>query len=247
MKIADMIRSMHSSGSPIEAIIAAVETVESVLYDREEDRKEKARARTEKWRQSRNVTERHVTSQTPSPQVSLSPYNPLTLPIPPSPSEANASVSETSSDGRPVAKKKRNKNAYSDAFEDFWKVYPTDQNMSKVQAWQAWQRLSPEDHELAMLSVPAFVSYCGKNPDYRPVHANRYLAQRRFEGHAKAGSEISARTSIAPSSPSWNAWRSHYRDSNRNGMVKLMDSQAARSATFTVPSEYPPGFKHEAA
>jgi hypothetical protein len=32
-----------------------------------------------------------------------------------------------------------------------------------------------------------FKDYCRKNPTYRPVHAERFLSQKRFEGFAQAG------------------------------------------------------------
>lgn len=73
---------------------------------------------------------------------------------------------------------------YSDGFEAFWKAYPTDKLMSKKLAFTQWQRLSDEDRQLAVKAVPAFRDHCRMNPDYRPVHAERFLSQRRFDGFA---------------------------------------------------------------
>lgn len=84
---------------------------------------------------------------------------------------------------KPVRTPKTRK-AYPDDFEAFWKAYPTDANQSKAEALAAWQRLSFDDRQQAIASVPGFVAFCQKDPTYRPIHACRYLAKRRFEGHA---------------------------------------------------------------
>lgn len=84
---------------------------------------------------------------------------------------------------KPVRTRKTRK-AYPDDFEAFWKAYPTDANQSKAEALTAWQRLGEEDRQQAIASVPGFVAFCQKDPTYRPIHACRYLAKRRFEGHA---------------------------------------------------------------
>lgn len=87
--------------------------------------------------------------------------------------------SETSSDPTP---KKKSRNSYSEAFEAFWRAYPTDQLMSKANAAKQFARLSDEDQAKATAAIPAFIAYCQKIPDYRPVHAERFLSQRRFDG-----------------------------------------------------------------
>lgn len=77
---------------------------------------------------------------------------------------------------------KRSRVSYPDDFQDFWKAYPTDANMSKVECLKAWKALSAEDREAARAAIPKFRDYCAKNPTYRAVHACRFLSQRRFEG-----------------------------------------------------------------
>jgi uncharacterized protein YdaU (DUF1376 family) len=74
-------------------------------------------------------------------------------------------------------------------FDDFWSAYPTDRIMSKKNTKTQWIRLSDEDRSAALSAVPAFKNYCKKNPTYRPVHAERFLSQRRFEGF-QAGNVI---------------------------------------------------------
>lgn len=246
MRIVDTIRKMHDLGAPMEAIIEAVDAIERER-DASRDAKDKAAARSRKYRA--NLKQSGVTpsrdasvtrhGETPSPQVSLSPKTPIPS-SPSTPSEANASVSETSSDAQP----RRKRNDYPEAFENLWKAYPTDANMSKVEAHSAWRKLSPEDRALVAESVAGFVSYCKKNTDYRPIHLNRYILKRRFEGHAKAGKEISERTALRFPAPSWEAWRTHFRDAGRNGMVAIMDRARENNTAFTVASEWPPNHKH---
>ena len=86
---------------------------------------------------------------------------------------------------------KPKKISYPKDFEEFWKAYPTDQLMSKKDAGAAWSRLSVEDRVSALEAVPSFRSYCTSDATYRPLHAVRFLSQRRFEGflngHKTAG------------------------------------------------------------
>jgi len=62
---------------------------------------------------------------------------------------------------------------------------------------------------------------------------------------AVRGSQSAA--TIGPKSPSWNAWKAHYRDTGKNFNAGHMDKCASDGKAFTVPSEWPPGHKHEAA
>lgn len=82
--------------------------------------------------------------------------------------------------GKPV----RTRSAYPSDFEEFWKPYPTDPNMSKLDAAKAWAKLTKDDRASACAAIPGFVAYCRANPDYRPVHAARFLTSKRFEGFA---------------------------------------------------------------
>jgi hypothetical protein len=76
-------------------------------------------------------------------------------------------------------------------FEIFWKEYSTDAVMSKKRALEQWEKLSQAEREAARQAIPAFKDYCRKHPTYRPVHAERFLSQRRFEGFAQ-GAALSA-------------------------------------------------------
>jgi len=92
-------------------------------------------------------------------------------------------LSETSSDDVPKARKKRNE--YPAKFDDTWNAYPTDQNMSKAEAFGLWKRLDDEDRDKVLASIPAFNAYCRAHPDYRPIHFCRYIKFRRFDGFAE--------------------------------------------------------------
>jgi hypothetical protein len=137
---------------------------------------------------------------------------------------------------------KRSRVSYPTDFEDFWKAYPTDANMAKGEAFKEWQRLSAEDRQAAFASVEAFRFYCKRQPDYRPVHANRYLKQRRFEGHLKAVSEVRQKTKPSvkllrgsPPFEAWNAYRA------RRGQPEITKSE------WWFDSEWPPGHPNREA
>jgi uncharacterized protein YdaU (DUF1376 family) len=131
----------------------------------------------------------------------------------PNPNPTSSIVLELRSKTRP----KRVRTLYSEGFEAFWKAYPTDANMSKKEAAVAWQRLSLDQQDEAMTSLPAFRAYCQSHPDYRPIHACRYLSKERFEGHAKLGRELASRCFIERGTPDWYAWQEHLKAKQGKG------------------------------
>ena len=68
------------------------------------------------------------------------------------------------------------------SFQKFWTAYPTDPLMSKKKAKAEWERLNAADRAAALQTVPAFRDLCASRVTYRPVHAWRFLAERRFDG-----------------------------------------------------------------
>lgn len=90
-------------------------------------------------------------------------------------------LSEPSSDAKPKAAKR--KVQYPADFEAFWCAYPDTRNNSKYAALQQWQKLSSEDQADAVNVLPKLAAYCRDNPDYRCIHAERYLSKRKWEGH----------------------------------------------------------------
>jgi len=99
-------------------------------------------------------------------------------------SSNNNPLSEASSDDDKIPKKLkrlRKPKVYSEAFEIFWTGYPDRTNNSKLKAFEEWERLEEPDQNAALASIPAFGAYCRKQKDYRCVHAERYLRDRRWE------------------------------------------------------------------
>jgi hypothetical protein len=91
------------------------------------------------------------------------------------------SLSETSSDEKPK-KGSRKKREYPPDFEAIWREYPTDENMSKADAFDAYAKLDAADKDALAASIGPFLQYCRKHPDYRPKHMVGFIKSRRFDG-----------------------------------------------------------------
>ena len=131
---------------------------------------------------------------------------------------------------------KRVRTQYPEDFEkQFWQAYPTDANMSKKAALDVWKRLGAEDRMLAIESVPAFRAYCEANPDYRPIHAERYLSKRRFEGHAELGRKISTQVFVVKGTSAWTAWAKA-----RGKEPPTTKNPNGGGDGWMFPSEFPP-------
>lgn len=89
-------------------------------------------------------------------------------------------LSETSSDETRKAKKRNN---YPEAFEALWKAYPTHQNMSKKEAFDAWKKLDEEDLASVLKAVPGYRAFLDTKPDLEIVHLCRFISKRRFDGY----------------------------------------------------------------
>lgn len=107
----------------------------------------------------------------------------------------NNLTSDKSDPSKPEVKSAGRKNPYPEAFETFWRDYPTDALMSKKKAYEQWKRLTEADREAAHAAVPGFRAHCQKNTTYRPVHAQRFLSERRFDGFK--GEKLDAETKAA--------------------------------------------------
>lgn len=97
--------------------------------------------------------------------------------------------------------------SYPPKFLEFWSLYPTDSLMSKAVAGKAFMALSEEDQDAAINAIPAFKAYCSAHPDYRPVHAVRFLTQGRFEGFNQTAVKVDSRVFVAMGTPTWEALR----------------------------------------
>ena len=50
------------------------------------------------------------------------------------------------------------------------------------QCWPSVHSLTTDERSQAIAALPAFRAHCQQDPTYRPVHACRFLSQRRAEG-----------------------------------------------------------------
>jgi hypothetical protein len=142
-------------------------------------------------------------------------------------------------------KSEKRRDDYPPGFQQFWIGYPTDPNMSKTSAFSEWEKLSRAEKETVIASLPAFNLYCRTHNDYRPVHAVRYLKDRRFEGHAESAAKlaVSKGVYVRIGTQAWRAWEAYYR---QLGKGSPMTDKAGNGWYF--PNEFPPesGKEHAA-
>lgn len=150
-----------------------------------------------------------------------------TLPNPKPIEERNLTVS--------CPKRVRTRNEYPSEFEEFWQGFPTDKLMSKKVAYDVWKRLGPDDHASAVASLPAFRAYCLAHPDYRVVHACRYLSQRRFDGFLEIALKTAAQVLVKPNTPQWKAWDAWWHEHKGKPMPF-----AEKAKGWYCDSEWPP-------
>ena len=115
----------------------------------------------------------------------------------------------------PKSSTQRRKVSYTPDFEAFWKAYPTDANMSKLEAFEVWQRIEPEERVLAMRAIEPFKQWIKSQDGYRPIHACRFLSKQRYVGHA-AQPDLKVVASnpgkhILRDSPEWGEFAEAYR------------------------------------
>ena len=136
---------------------------------------------------------------------------------------------------KPESKKERKKIEYTPGFVTFWAGYPTDPNMSKTKAFVEWQKLSRPEKDQAIASLPSFGNYCRSHTDYRAVHAERYLRDRRFEGHAESAKRGAAAAGVyvRKETAQWRAWEAHNRAAGKSMMTDK------KGDGWYFPTEYP--------
>lgn len=142
---------------------------------------------------------------------------------------------------------RRKRVSYPEEFEVCWKAYPTDELMSKKNGFEAWKKLDAEDREACLKSVPAFKAYCKSNPDYRVVHFERYVRQRRFDGMLEKAAKIEERNKefavfVAYESPQWFAWDNYLRKTRGRGA-----SKSDKTNGWNFPTEWPPKLEDSGA
>lgn len=139
-----------------------------------------------KWLQHQKI-DRASASRLPAPSTKdrervASPRESALLYLVPSIVDQSITSDLQSDLSKPEPQSVKKKTPYPEAFETFWREYPTDALMSKQKAFAQWKHLEQTSQEAARAAIPAFKDYCRKNPTYRPVHAQRFLSERRFDG-----------------------------------------------------------------
>ena len=131
--------------------------------------------------------------------------------------------------------------SYPPRFQVFWEGYPTDPLMSKSEAFTEWQKLSPEDQEAAIATLPAFKAATAKlGSDHRVIHACRFLSKRRWEGFTEQAAKLkavsetaSAKVYVKYGTEPGDAWEQAFR---LNGKIPPRDNGGG----WWFDSEYPP-------
>ena len=138
----------------------------------------------------------------------------------------------------------RKRNSYAQDFEKFWSAFPTDNGMSKLEASKAWGKLSDEDKLDAFNAIPAFRSWIGQQgPNYRTVHACRYLSQRRFDGFQAQAQKIevqSTRVYVLTGTDQMDAWDAYFK--RTKGKLAPRDQRGG----WWFDTEYPPAMEQAA-
>jgi hypothetical protein len=133
----------------------------------------------------------------------------------------------------------------TDFRERFWAAYP--RRVGKQGAIRELERVRARgDVPFAKLQA-AIIAYAATADPKFTKHPKTWLSNGCWDDEPlKSKTETMTAATITPASPSWNAWKAYYRDTNQNFKAALMDKSAADGKPFTVPSEWPPG-KQEAA
>lgn len=188
---------------------------------------------------SRRMTRDDAKAETARVNGSLG-GNPALNPEVKPPDKPQIPESRSQSLDKKAFRSKRKRVSYPPDFEEFWNDYPTDPNMAKKEAFAEWGKLDEIDRAAATKSLVAFKFYCKRQPDYRPIHANRYLKHRRFDGHLKAVEEVREKQKpsfkLLRGTPPFDAWNAHRVSRGKDAILK---------EAWWFPSEWPPG--HEAA
>jgi hypothetical protein len=91
-------------------------------------------------------------------------------------------LSEAQEAEPPRAKsRKRAKNAYTPQYEIFWKAYPSTEGQSKVNGFNEWQKLTPDEQAQALASLPAYADLLKREEGRKVKHVQGYLSGRMFE------------------------------------------------------------------
>ena len=149
---------------------------------------------------------------------------------------------DTDTEERKISRKAPRRISYPPRYLVFWEGYPTDALMSKSEAFTEWQKLSSEDQEAAIASLPAFKAATAKlGPDHRVIHACRFLSKRRFDAFAEVAAKIHTATEAASSrvyvkygTDAGDAWEDYHRQ------VLKRPPPRDQAGGWWFDTEYPP-------
>lgn len=81
-------------------------------------------------------------------------------------------------------------------FSDFWILWPVKTNKDAAQ--KAWQKLSPNNQNAAINSLPGwFDRWRARYPDANAIHASTFLNKKRWEDEAPASSQHDPNSFVA--------------------------------------------------
>ena len=136
---------------------------------------------------------------------------------------ANAPAPQT------TKRKKKPETELSEGFEPNWEA-ATRVGLSRREAEREFQK---------------FKNHAAMNDrrcvNWQAAWANWCISAAQYLKKPQPGAAGSSAMTITPASPSWNAWKAHFRDNNENVRASLMDKSADDGRPFTVSSEWPPG------
>jgi hypothetical protein len=226
---AQIVAELIAAGIEGDALVAALRRIEEA--SRVTSHVTAGALRTRRWRENKTsqnvtVTSQSVTSDDPT-NISLK--------------KEEESKKEIDVGSRHKASPRRIK--YPPRFQAFWESYPTDDGMSKAEALPEWQKLGSDEQEACIASMPAFKAWIAKQgPDYRTIHAVRYLKKRRWEGFSAATARLavameaaSSRVYIKYGTEAGDAWEAHYR---LKGKVPPRDQSGGWWFDTEYPSHY---------
>lgn len=129
--------------------------------------------------------------------------------------------------------------------EAFWREYP--KRTGKIGALKALEAVRKRKLVTWARLIAAVRAYTSTvNPQFTK-DPQTWLNKGCWDDELPTRGTPGTAMTITPQSPNWNVWKAHYRDTGQNFKAGHMDKCASDGKPFTVPSEYPPGHKSEAA
>jgi len=120
--------------------------------------------------------------------------------------------------------------------ERFWEAYP--RKVGKHGALQELARVRRKSVSFEKL-ISAVRAYAATADPNFTKHPQTWLSKGCWDDEFTKPQSIPTLPTITPADRSWNAWKSHFRDTGQNGRAAIMDKCATDGKPFTVQSEWP--------